>query len=133
MLFFSSLFFLILVNFSNRYGFNLTIEMLFFSSHLWYIQIESLVSVVSISQLRCFSFQGGGLGGSIRVDVVSISQLRCFSFQVLPGLLLPGLLLQGFNLTIEMLFFSRGRLANCWVNAYLSFNLTIEMLFFSSY
>ena len=61
-------------------SFNLAIEMLFISGKVL-INVRNCFHVVSISQSRCFSFQGLCSGGVSIGDAVSISQSRCFSFQ----------------------------------------------------
>ena len=64
-----------------------------------------MILVVSISQSRCLSFQGGGLPStSLFPSFVSISQSRCLSFQVPAGAVIR--LAIGFNLAIEMLVIS---------------------------
>ena len=65
------------------------------------------VNRVSISESRCFSFQGCDCvrNFSDRYFQVSISESRCFSFQV-PLRASPDPYLLSFNLGIEMLFVS---------------------------
>ena len=63
-------------------AFNLAIEMLFISGHVTTPQGAQVPILLSISQSRCFSFQG--FLPRLRMHSVltlSISQSRCFSFQ----------------------------------------------------
>ena len=67
-------------------GFNLGIEMLFVSSVLCDVAVLCRLLDVSISESRCFSFQGNSvfLLNKVGVTRVSISESRCFSFQGRP-------------------------------------------------
>ena len=115
---------------------------------------------VSISESRCFSFQGQMLNTIVwmRGLMVSISESRCFSFQdntTKPPSGLPCMMFQSrnrdafrfkldnpnargdghycFNLGIEMLFVSSQTAGTDNLNTSRSFNLGIEMLFVSRY
>ena len=117
-------------------------------------------SLVSISESRCFSFQGQMLNTIVwmRGLMVSISESRCFSFQdntTKPPSGLPCMMFQSrnrdafrfkldnpnargdghycFNLGIEMLFVSSQTAGTDNLNTSRSFNLGIEMLFVSRY
>ena len=86
-------------------GFNLAIEMLFFSTFEYRFSRRTIPPLVSISQSRCFSFQLNVYCKGCIDCVVSISQSRCFSFQ--PTHTTQTILFSSrFNLAIEMLFFS---------------------------
>ena len=86
--------------------FNLGIEMLFVSSPIL-CRIGFLYNFnVSISESRCFSFQGITRQAAANRLQVSISESRCFSFQVIT--IDSSIRAKScFNLGIEMLFVSR--------------------------
>ena len=135
--------------------FNLAIEMLFISG--WVVSVRRLSPSLFQSRNRdAFHFRNYGFYCE-RCDtlIVSISQSRCFSFQGPISSSIAVLLYSSFNLAIEMLFISgagvyyrgvccaefqsRNRdafhfrscvLATC-ASSSLSFNLAIEMLFIS--
>ena len=89
--------------------------------------------LVSISESRCFSFQGKSLNPlSVWLRIVSISESRCFSFQARERVKHDVALIRGFNLGIEMLFVSRFLEFRSASVEFRRFNLGIEMLFVSS-
>ena len=132
--------------------------MLFVSRSVGSRSNTALIVEVSISESRCFSFQGSSVGGGNVVAVrVSISESRCFSFQgPAERFLWNGYQgkfqsrnrdafrfkrhckswlksdLTRFNLGIEMLFVSREHRSPAPQCRQHSFNLGIEMLFVSS-
>ena len=85
---------------------------------------------VSISQSRYFSFQVDTVFLECRINLVSISQSRYFSFQD-RRYAVSSASGSGFNLAIEILFFSSYALRKALSPGLSSFNLAIEILFFS--
>ena len=139
-------------------GFNLAIERLFISGPHKIAFVKLKYTKVSISQSRCFSFQGFqfqstsrrvcGLSFNLAIEMlfisgprhalqrqrrtnVSISQSRCFSFQAKRNGNCGNGAGSGFNLAIEMLFISGRRIRIPVGGRWRSFNLAIEMLFIS--